>query len=195
MKVKICGITNLQDAAMCEDMGADALGFVHVRGRRRSRDLGAISDMCSSLGPMTTKVLVCRPRDHYEAERMFAASGADILQLHSLEPTSLDALRLGGIPVIRAVPPTPAAASKYASHADILLFEKSTPGTGSSYDYSTVPAGSCERFIIAGGLNCRNMDGALRMKPYALDVSSGVERSLGQKDPGLVSEFIRRCKA
>ncbi|MEW5748781.1 MAG: phosphoribosylanthranilate isomerase [Candidatus Thermoplasmatota archaeon] len=195
MKVKVCGITSLEDAAMCEELGADAIGFVHVSGRKRSRALDEISDMCGSLGPMTTKILVCRPRDHHEAERMFAASGADVLQLHSLEPMSLDALRLDGIPVIRAVLPSPAAASKYAPHANILLFEKSSPGTGSSYDYSTVPVKSCERCIIAGGLNSRNVGEALRMRPYALDVSSGVESSFGRKDPELVSEFIRRCKA
>ncbi|HIJ17093.1 MAG TPA: N-(5'-phosphoribosyl)anthranilate isomerase, partial [Thermoplasmata archaeon] len=56
------------------------------------------------------------------------------------------------------------------------------------------PVDSCERCIIAGGLNIANMDAALRMRPYALDVSSGVEHSPGRKDRELVSEFIRRCK-
>jgi phosphoribosylanthranilate isomerase len=195
VKVKVCGITNLQDAAMCEELGADAIGFVHVSGRKRSRELDEISDMCGSLGPMTTKVLVCKPKDHFNAERMFAASGVDMLQLHSLGPKDLDVLRFDGIPVIRAVSPDRAEASRYAGHSDILLFEKATPGTGSSYDYSTVPVNSCERCIIAGGLNASNMDKALMMKPYALDVSSGVESSFGRKDPQLVSEFVKRCKA
>jgi phosphoribosylanthranilate isomerase len=194
MKVKICGITSLEDAAMCEDLGADALGFVHVDGRGRSRPLDEISEMCGSVGPMTAKVLVCVPDDISDAERMFVASGADMLQLHSMDPDDLDVLRSMGTRVIRAVAPDRSEASRYADHADALLFEDATPGTGSSYDYSTVPVDSCKRCIIAGGLNVKNMDGALRMKPYALDVSSGVERSLGKKDPGLVSEFIKRCK-
>lgn len=195
MKVKICGVTDLRDAAMCEEQGADAVGFVHVDGRKRSRELDEISDMCSSLGPMTAKVLVCQPKDDVDAERMFTASGVDILQLHSLEPEELDMLRSSGIPIIRAARPDRAEASIYADHSDALLFEEQTPGTGSSYDYSKVPVDSCKRCIIAGGLNALNMDKALAMKPYALDVSSGVESSLGRKDPQLVSEFIRRCKA
>ncbi len=194
MKVKICGITNQEDAVMCEDLGADALGFVHVDGRLRGRPLDEISDMCGSLGPMTTKVLVCTPRTPYDAERMFFTSGADMLQLHSLKSKELDVLRHDGIPVIRSVAPNRDAASEYADHSDILLFENGNPGTGSSYDYSVVPVDSCERCIIAGGLNIANMDAALRMRPYALDVSSGVESSPGRKDRELVSEFIRRCK-
>ena len=194
MKVKICGVTNIEDAAMCEDLGADALGFVHVEGRGRSRPLDEISEMCGSLGPMTAKVLVCIPKDVRDAERMFAESGADMLQVHSLGPGDLDILRQGGISVIRAVAPDRAEAAAYSGHADILLFESAEPGTGSSYDYRTVPVDSCERCMIAGGLSLENMDGALRMRPYALDVSSGVERSPGMKDRGLVSEFIRRCK-
>ena len=97
--------------------------------------------------------------------------------------------------VIRAVRPDRAEAALYAGHSDMLLFEEAAPGTGSGYDYSTVPVDSCERCIIAGGLNARNIDRALMMKPYALDVSSGVESTPGRKDPQLVSEFIRRCKA
>lgn len=194
MKVKICGITNLEDAAMCEDLGADALGFVHVEGRKRSRSLDEISGICGSLGPMTTKVLVCIPEDVSDAERMLAASGVNMLQLHSLEPDELDILRSMGTSVIRAIAPDRFEAARYADHADALLFENDVPGTGSSYDYSTVPVDSCRRSIIAGGLNLDNMDAALRMKPYALDVSSGVEHSLGKKDPELVTGFIKRCK-
>lgn len=195
MKVKICGVTSLDDAAMCEDLGADALGFVHVEGRGRSRPLEEISEMCGSLGPMTTKVLVCAPEDPDDAERIFAASGADMLQVHSLEPSGLDTLRASGIPVIRAVVPDRAESSRFSEHADILLFEGGTPGTGAAYDYSAVPVDSCKRCIIAGGLSVANVDAALRMRPYALDVSSGVERSPGRKDSELVSRFIRMCKA
>jgi phosphoribosylanthranilate isomerase len=195
VKVKICGITSLEDAAMCEELGADALGFVHVDGRSRTLPLGTIREICGSVGPMTTKVLVCSPRSCSDAERMFDASGADILQLHSLEPDDLDVLRHEGMSVIRAVAPDRSEAVRFAPHTDALLFEGGTPGTGAAYDYSTVPVSSCRRCIIAGGLTVANMDRALEMRPYALDVSSGVERLPGRKDRELVSGFIRRCKA
>ncbi len=96
--------------------------------------------------------------------------------------------------MVRAVRPDRSEAARYAAHVDALLFDSGAPGSGSSYDYSTVPVDSCKRCIIAGGLNITNMDAALRMKPYALDVSSGVEREQGRKDPEMVSEFIKRCK-
>ena len=71
MKVKVCGITNLEDAEMCELMGADALGFVNFQGRTRSLPVEKISDICSSVGPTVTKVLVCAPTSAHEGLRMF----------------------------------------------------------------------------------------------------------------------------
>ncbi len=194
MKVKICGITNAEDAFACEDSGADALGFVHVPGRGRSVPLDRIADICASLGPMTTSVLVCLPPDDEAAMDMVRRSGADIIQVHSLDPRSLDSVRGSGIGVIRAVRPDREEAAIFAEHADALLFENGVPGTGTGFDYSQTPVNCCRRAIIAGGLNIDNLERAKVMKPYALDVSSGVESALGRKDPELVREFVRRCR-
>ena len=195
MKVKICGITSLADASMCERLGADALGFAHFPGRTRSLPLERIADICSALGPLTTKVLVCAPSGRSEAMRMLDTSHADILQLHSLDPESLADIRRQGVGVIRAVPPIRSEASRFAPASDALLFEDGTPGTGRQYDYSQIPIDLCPRAIIAGGLNLDNLERAKAMNPYALDVSSGVESSPGKKDPALVAEFIRRVKS
>ena len=195
MKVKICGLTDATDAAMCEDAGADALGFVHVKGRSRSIPLSEVHEICSTLGPLTTSVLVCSPNTVYEAADMFDRSGVDVLQLHSLEPCQISRMRDSGIPVIRAVRPVRREAMRYSDHVHALLYERGRPGTGASYDYSKVPIDCHPRSIIAGGLNIENVACAISMKPYALDVSSGVERVKGKKDPVLVSEFIRRCKS
>ncbi len=194
MKVKICGITNAEDAFACENSGADALGFVHVPGRNRSVSLDGIADMCASLGPMTTSVLVCLPSDDKAAMDMVERSRADIVQVHSLDPRSLDSVRESGIGVIRAVRPDRDEATTYAEHADALLFENGVPGTGTGFDYSQTPVDCCRRAIIAGGLNIDNLEQAKVMEPYALDVSSGVESTPGRKDLDLVREFIRRCK-
>jgi len=195
VRVKICGITNGQDAAMCEDAGADALGFVHVKGRSRSVQLPDIKVICGSLGPMATSVLVCSPSTVFEAADLFDRSGVDVLQLHSLEPDQVACLSDQGIPVIRAVKPNRRDAMRYSDHVHALLFEHGRPGSGVAYDYSKVPVDCHPRSIIAGGLNLDNIGLALSLKPYALDVSSGVERSKGRKDAHLVSEFIRRCKS
>jgi phosphoribosylanthranilate isomerase len=195
MKVKICGITRLADAQMCEDQGADALGFVHFPGRRRSIPLSEIASIGSTIGPMVTKVLVCAPRDSSHALDMVKRSAADAIQVYSLDRESMNEIRNNGVKVIRAVRPTRAEAMMFADASDALLFEDGIPGTGKSYDYSRIPVNCCSRAIIAGGLNITNVDEAKRLEPYALDVSSGVESATGRKDPGLVSEFIKRCRS
>lgn len=194
MKVKVCGIMSAKDAAMCEELGADALGFVHVKGRARSLSLDRIAEFCSTIGPMTTKVLVCCPTSRDEASRMFDRAGADVLQVHSLEPKEIQDLRDEGVKLIRAVEPDLAEASRFSGSVDALLFEAGVPGTGSAYDYSRVPVSICKRSIIAGGLTLSNMHKAIAVNPYALDVSSGVESAAGQKDHDLVAEFIARCR-
>lgn len=195
MKVKVCGITTQEDAFLCEDKGADALGFVHCPGRSRSLPLDTIAGICSSVGPMTKKVLVCYPKDAKDAARMCKKAEADMLQLYSLGPQDIQEVTAGGIGVIRAVKPEVREAQLYSKVAHAILFEQGTPGAGEPYDYSKIPISSCPRAIIAGGLSIQNLDQAKILKPYALDVSSGVERTLGRKDPELVEEFIKRCKA
>lgn len=194
MKVKICGITNLDDAGMCEDIGADALGFVHFPGRHRSLSLTDVRDICSTLGPLTTRVLVCAPSDLSDAFHMLHQSEADLIQTYTLSPEELDLFREQGCRAIRVVPPDRGEASRFSSSADALVFESGMPGTGSGYDYSKIPMDCCERAIIAGGLNPGNVESLRAMRPYGVDVSSGVEKSPGRKDSGLVSEFIRRCR-
>ena len=115
MKVKICGITSLYDAALCEEAGADAVGFVHYPGRRRSLSLDEISRMATSLGPMTTKVIVCAPETSQEAVDFSERSDVDVLQTYSLDPESLDKVRESGLKVIRAVSTGRAEAEAFAS--------------------------------------------------------------------------------
>ncbi len=193
MKVKICGVTSLEDAAACVALGADMIGIVHVPGRMRSLPAGRISEIFASLGQGATRVLVCAPRGTEEAIHLFEASGADVLQAHSLEPEEILDLRDADVTVFRAVPPDRSEAVRFAGSVDALVFEGGTPGTGSSYDYSQVPVDCCAKAIVSGGLTPENLHIARALHPYALDVSSGVECSPGRKDRGLVAEFIERC--
>ena len=195
MKVKICGLMCPEDAAMCEDLGADALGFVHVPGRSRSLPLESISEMCSSLGSVTSRVLVCKPPTVDSSLAMLADSGADTLQLYSLEPDELLELRDHGVKVLRVVKPSDGEAERYASVVDALVFENGMPGTGAAYDYSSIPAGLRGRSFIAGGLTPENVHIARALKPYGVDVSSGVEVEFGRKDPEKVERFIRGCRS
>lgn len=194
MKVKVCGITNARDAVMCESLGADCIGLVHFPGRSRSLEVPDIRGIFDQVGPMTVKVLVCSPKSASDALDMFEESGADALQLHSLSPAQLEELRSSGVKVFRAVPPERAAAEQFFECSDALVFEDGTPGTGHRYDYSRIPVEFLPRGIIAGGLSVSNIHAVKRLDPYGVDVSSGVERTVGVKDPKLVNEFIRRCR-
>ncbi|MBU1158185.1 MAG: phosphoribosylanthranilate isomerase [Candidatus Thermoplasmatota archaeon] len=194
MKVKICGITNLSDAAMCEELGADMLGFVHVDGRARSVSSESISEIGSCLGQDLTKILVCYPQSASHAIDLGRRSEVDAIQSHTLSPEDLVDIRDAGFMVIRAVKTDRSTALPFSEAADALLFENGIPGSGSAYDYSSVPMDCHPRTIIAGGLKPSNVHLAKAMNPYAVDVSSGVERSIGVKDRGLLSEFIRRCR-
>lgn len=194
MMVKICGVTNLSDAEMCGLMGADALGFVHVQGRSRSLPLETISGMCSSLDERMTKVLVCAPQTVQEALDMFERSGTGALQLHSLSPGDIQEVRASGVSVMRVVRPAREEAERYSPSVDALVFEDGVPGTGTSYDYSRIPMDVHRRSIIAGGLSFHTLEQVKALRPYGVDVSSGVERTHGRKDPELVREFVRRCR-
>jgi len=192
MRVKICGITDPQDAAMCEEAGANALGFVHFPGRRRSLPLDRISDICGTIGPLITTVLVSSPTSLEEAVHMVDESGVDVLQTYSLEPGDIGELRDRGIRTIRAVELDITQVRRFDGIADALVFETGIPGTGTQYDYSQIPLELSSRSIIAGGLNPENVENVRSLDPYGVDVSSGVERTPGRKDKGLVIEFIRR---
>jgi phosphoribosylanthranilate isomerase len=195
MKVKICGITSSEDAAMCEDLGADALGFVYYPGKSRSISLKSISEIGASLGPVTSKVLVCKPSSVGESLSMLSDSCADALQLYSLGPEETSELRDRGVKVLRVVSSSGEEAERFAAAVDALVFEDGPPGRGASYDYSRIPSKLRSRAFIAGGLTPENVHLAVALKPYGVDVSSGVETEPGRKDPAKVMCFIKRCMA
>jgi phosphoribosylanthranilate isomerase len=193
MKVKICGITNQEDAQMCERLGADALGLVHFPGRSRSMSLDSISAIMSTIGPFTKKVLVGDPRSADEASSMIDKTGADLLQAYNLSVNQIEELDEIDVKVLRVVHPIRSEAMEFARCAKGLVFEKGEPGTGAGYDYGAIPLDVCAVIIIAGGLDLTNLDRVIGLSPYGVDVSSGVESIPGRKDPSLVEEFIRRC--
>jgi len=193
MKVKICGITNQEDAQMCERLGADALGLVHFPGRSRSMSLDSISEIMSTIGPFTKKVLVSDPRSVDEASSMVDKTGADLLQAYNLSVNQIEELDEIDVKVLRVVYPIRSEAMEFARCAKGLVFENGEPGTGTGYDYGAIPLDVCAVTIIAGGLNLANLDKVLGLSPYGVDVSSGVESVPCRKDPSLVKEFIRRC--
>jgi len=198
MRVKICGITNLEDALLASDLGADALGFNFFPASPRYIDPASAGDIIRQLPPLSVMVGVfVNVGSPGEVMRMARTSGVQVLQLHGDEtPEYCDALRPW--PVIKVVrvdgDHLPDDLSRFRVQAflmdarDDILFG----GTGMTFDWkSAAEVGGSRPVILAGGLNAGNVARAIRtVNPYAIDVCSGVERSPGRKDPGRLKELM-----
>jgi phosphoribosylanthranilate isomerase len=196
MRIKICGITNIEDARAAVDLGADALGFVFAESSRRISPENA-RDITNQLPPFVAKVgvFVNAPLTHLRRIRDYC--GLDAVQLHgeedadyiqALGPCVIKALRLNGKPLGEL----PNAA---------LLLDAYDPqlrgGTGKLCDWSAAKELAKSRLVIlAGGLGPDNVAQAIKqVKPYAVDVSSGVEIEPGRKDHDKIASFINNARS
>ncbi|TQV67693.1 phosphoribosylanthranilate isomerase [Exilibacterium tricleocarpae] len=201
VRVKICGITSAVDAAAAVAAGADALGLVFWEPSPRSITPAQARDIAASVGPFTALVGLFVDPEKALVERVLAAVPLHLLQFHGDEPRAyceqfqrpyLKALRM------RADLEVEAAMAGYDSATGILLdaYRPGVPGgTGATFDWARVPRGNSERLILAGGLTAANVGEAVeRTRPYAVDVSGGVELAPGRKDPQKVAAFITAAK-
>jgi phosphoribosylanthranilate isomerase len=197
MFVKICGITNEDDALLAVAMGADALGFVFAPSRRQVT-VETARDMVRRLPAEAISIGVFvdeRPERIVEICNRAGLRGA---QMHG-RPTATDVryVRERVRFVIQAYKAGDAALDLAAnSPADIALIDNPTPGSGRIFDWSLaerIPPGV--RLLLAGGLSHQNVAEAIeRVRPWGVDVSTGVERSAGQKDPTKVRLFVQVAK-
>jgi phosphoribosylanthranilate isomerase len=202
VKVKICGITNLDDAMAAVDFGADALGFVFFKESPRyvpdSRAASIIKKLPSFL--TTGGVFVNEQSEHIE--NIVAMTGIDVVQLHGEEsPEKCRCTRR----VIKAVRvDTLESLDPLISYREIVsafLLDTFTSGlfggTGKIFNWDiAVEAKQFGRIILAGGLTPDNVAEAVkRVRPYGVDVSSGIEFEQGRKDHKKMQLFIERAKA
>jgi phosphoribosylanthranilate isomerase len=197
-RVKICGITRLQDALAAIEFGADALGFNFYPRSPRYVSVREASRIINALPPLVTKVgVVVNFGAARDVMRLKEAVGFDVIQLHGDETPDF-ARKLRPLPVIKAfqvseefevrdIRDFPASA--------ILLdgFAQGKPGgTGKSFDWKIArQAGRSRRIILSGGLTASNVAAAVEQaRPYAVDVASGVESSPGKKDFRKMRLFI-----
>lgn len=199
-RVKICGITNVEDALQAVEAGADALGFVFYHRSPRFVTPREVQKIIAELPPFVTTVglFVNEPLPHIR--RTMAAARLDVVQLHgdeSPEDCLIEPLR-----VIKALRIKDAAslegAARYQVSALLLdaWSDEHYGGTGLSFDWQLARHLTGKRpLILAGGLTPENVVAAVRqVKPYAVDVSSGVEAAPGKKDHRKVAEFICRVR-
>jgi len=199
VRVKICGITRAEDALAALRLGADALGFNFWPGSRRYLAPAAAREIVARLPPFATTVGVFVNQPEEEIRAIASASGIQVLQLHGDEPPDLCA-RLPW-PVVKAIPVDQVRALSRLLSYEVSAFLLDTPsrgygGTGVPFDWSLAEGVSdVAPVILAGGLDPDNVADAIRaVRPYAVDVASGVETEPGVKSASKMARFIARAK-
>ena len=199
-RVKVCGITNTADALQAAELGADALGFIFYKGSKRYIDPRDAGRIISSLPPFVSSVGVFVNQSASEIKGAAEASGIDTVQLHGDETPEFCA----GLPykLIKAVRVKDTVdtgrVELYLVRA--ILFDKHTDemygGTGSSFDWAVLKdIQISKKIILSGGLTPENVLRAIEtVKPYGVDVSTGVEDSPGKKNHMKMRKFIEAVK-
>lgn len=198
MFVKICGITNEEDALLAVAMGADALSFVFAPSPRQMAPQ-AVRDIVRRLPPDVLTLGVFRDDSKERVVDIVARTGLRGAQLHGREtPEETRWVKDRVQVVIRAFScgdPAVAVADRYG--ADAILVDGANPGSGEVFDWALadeVPDG--QRLLVAGGLTPENVVAAINsVHPWGVDVSSGVEAEPGRKDPRKLRAFIAAARS
>ena len=197
MFIKICGITTEEDALLAVAMGADAVGFVFAPSSRQVA-VDHARDIVRRLPPEILTVGVFRDEAPKRVAELCHRAGLRAAQLHGQEsPDDAAWVRSRVGSVIKAFPAGPATAERIATYeVDAVMIDSPKPGSGEVFDWSFadgIPFG--RRFILAGGLTATNVAEAIeRVRPWGVDVSTGVESSPGHKDPIKVRDFVRNAR-
>jgi len=210
VRVKICGITNIEDAMAAVEAGADALGFVFAESPRKVTP-GTAHDVILRLPPFVSTVGVFADQDADDVFRIWKQTNVHFAQLHEVRgPTrelfstgagsgrrrTIHALRVKSAADIRGVAADPRMRACAALHLDTHV-EGKMGGTGRTFDWDLAVQAKLlgKPIILAGGLTPENVEEAVRtVRPYAVDVSTGVEAYPGKKDHDKIKEFIQNAK-
>jgi phosphoribosylanthranilate isomerase len=200
VRIKVCGITSVEDALAAVEAGADALGFVFYEGSRRYIPPAEARKITGALPPFVVTVGVFVNASPEEISAVVRESGIGVVQLHGDETPEL-ASRVP-LPVIKAIRVGDsldrAEVELYPVQA--ILFDKRSDdmygGTGKSFDWSILRGlDTGKRVILSGGLTADNVAEAVGIvRPYAVDVSSGVEDSPGRKNHLKLRQFIQAVR-
>ncbi|MEI8335791.1 MAG: phosphoribosylanthranilate isomerase [Actinomycetes bacterium] len=198
MFVKICGITNEEDALLSVAMGADALGFIFAAGSPRMMSGEHVRDIVKRIPPGIATIGVFRNERPERVVEIVQRCGLSGAQLHGHEPiTEVQWIRARLPFVIQAFAAHDRGiAAAVAGPADVVLIDSAAPGTGQVFDWSLaegMPGGL--RLMLAGGLNPENIAAAIaQVRPWGVDVATGVESAPGTKDARKLRRFILSAK-
>ena len=208
-RVKICGITRVDDGLAAARAGADAIGLVFWRGSPRAVDLGQARAIAAAMPPFVTVVGLFVDPTPEAVRAALAAAPLGLLQFHGAEAPAF--CRAFGRPYLKALAVAAGvdlleSATAYGDAAGILLDAPPADGlpggTGRRFDWSRVPPALPRPLVLSGGLDAGNVGEAIRrVRPWAVDVSSGVEargadgKALrGIKDPARIAAFIEEAR-
>jgi len=199
IRVKICGVTNLADALVAAELGADAIGFIFSKSKRYV-DPELAREIILKLPPFVTTVGVFVNEEESYVRKVIEVTGVDVIQFHGDESPSYCA-SFGKRFIKRAKIQQEVDAEyvnsvmKTYSKASAVLLDPGA-GDGRSFNWAGLQGFSCrEKIIVAGGLTPDNIGKLFEIfKPYAVDVSSGVEACVGKKDPERIKKFINEVR-
>lgn len=197
MWIKICGITTEEDALFAVAVGADAVGFVFAPSKRQLQPIQA-RDIVRRLPADAMSVGVFRNETARRVVEIANQVGLKAVQLHGHETAADTRYVREHVPfVIKAFAAGDPALDRFDDYgADAAHIDSAEPGSGRVFDWSLAEgAPDHRRVILAGGLTPGNVRAAIeRVQPWGVDVSTGVERSPGRKDPVLLRQFIERAR-
>ncbi|MCW9024985.1 MAG: phosphoribosylanthranilate isomerase [Gammaproteobacteria bacterium] len=200
-RIKICGITRVEDGLEAAQLGADAIGLVFYAQSPRAVSISLAQQIISLLPPFVTSVGLFVDASEQDIRDVLREVPLDILQFHGNEPAA--ACNCYGRPYLKAVRMreglnVKTIVEEYTDAAGILLdsYQQGVPGgTGKTFDWSVIPQLD-QPVILAGGLDASNVGSGIRqVKPWAVDVSGGVEADKGIKDHQKMAQFINEVQA
>lgn len=211
-RIKICGLTRPEDVRAAVSAGADALGFVFYASSPRCVTPEQAAELIALVPPFVTTVGLFVNASAGEVAKVVERAPVSMLQFHGDETPEhcADAASAVSRPFIRAARVKPDTSGRdllqfdnvhrAASHlfSGLLLdtHVDSYGGAGKVFEWSLIPEELAPRVVLSGGLSAQNVAGAVaRVRPFAVDVSSGVEREKGVKDAGKIEAFISAVRA
>lgn len=198
-RVKICGITRIEDAINAIEHGADAIGLVFYEPSPRHVSIEQAKLIASQVPAFVTVVGLFVNASREYIEEVLSEVGLDLLQFHGDETP--DECAGYGLPFIKAVRVKPDTnlvqyAADFSNAKGLLLdtyTEGTAGGTGQVFDWSLIPTELSKPVILAGGLNVENVAQAIQqVRPYAVDISGGVESAKGIKDAAKIAAFMQQ---
>lgn len=197
-RVKICGITRIEDASSAVNEGADAIGLIFYAPSPRNVDINIAAEIVKQLPPFVSVVGLFVNADQAWVDDVLLNVPIDLMQFHGEETPAY--CRQFGKPYMKAIRVRESTnllqyEDEFSDARALLLdtfVDGAAGGTGKTFDWNLIPKTMVKPVVLAGGLNATNVTEAIRkVRPYAVDVSGGVEQSKGIKSAEKIAAFMR----